>query len=72
MSLFRKSKKAGNNRQDELAGRMAKAIICQQTRIAAYLNHRTRNWSVKTSLYLLLVFCVVFVAINTYLIIHSI
>jgi hypothetical protein len=72
MSLFRKSKKVDNKRQEVLASRMAKAIICRQTLIAAYLNHKTRNWSEKTSLYLLLVFCVVFAAINTYLITQSI
>lgn len=72
MKLFRKNRKAGNPRQEELAGRIAGSIIERQTRIAAYLNGKTRHFSRRQMLLLLIVFCLLFAAVNLYLLIGSI
>ena len=72
MKLFSKNK-AGNDssRKEELASKIATGIIKTQTRIADYLNGKTKNLSGKAKLTLLILFCILFAATNIYLIIYS-
>lgn len=72
MKLFRKNKTATGPRQEELAGRIAGRIVRFQSRIADYLNSRTRHFTRRSKLLLLIVLCLLFAAINLYLLIHSI
>jgi hypothetical protein len=72
MRLFRKNKIAGHPRQDDLAGRIAGRIISVQERLASCLNSKTRHLSRRTKLLLLIVFCLLFAAVNLWLLIGSI
>lgn len=72
MKLFRKNRKAGNPRQEAIAEGIAAGIIRYQRQLAAYLNRRAQHLSLKTRLILLILFCLLFAAINLYLLIHSI
>lgn len=73
MSLFgQRPEKNSNPRHKALADSIAGRIIRGQTRIAAYLNGKAIHLSAKARLLLLIVFCILFAAINGYLLIHSI
>lgn len=72
MKLFRKSKAAVNPRQEELAGRIAGRILSIQSRLAAYLNAKTRHFTRRRMLLALILFCLLFAAINGWLLINSI
>lgn len=72
MKLFRKRQTAVSPKQEELAAGIAEKIIRWQTKAADYLNGKAVHLSAKTRLFLLILFCVLFAAINLYLLIHSI
>ncbi|MFC4212447.1 hypothetical protein ACFOWA_14705 [Pedobacter lithocola] len=72
MRLFRKRQTAVNPKQEELAAGIARKIIGLQTKAADHLNGKAANLSAKSRLFLLILFCVLFAAINLYLLIHSI
>lgn len=72
MKLFQKRQTAVNPKQEELAAGIAGTIIGLQTKAAEYLNGKTAHLSAKTRLFLLILFCVLFAAVNLYLLIHSI
>ncbi|MGY4539444.1 hypothetical protein ACVW0P_003878 [Mucilaginibacter sp. UYNi724] len=72
MKLFRKKLLAVNAKQEELAAGIARKIIGLQTKAADYLNGKAAHLSAKSRLFLLILFCVLFAAINLYLLIHSI
>ncbi|WP_344672847.1 hypothetical protein [Sphingobacterium kyonggiense] len=72
MKLFRKNKADVNPKREELAGRIAGRIIGTQSRLAAYLNSRTRHLTCRRKLLLLIVFCLLFAAANLWLLIGSI
>lgn len=72
MKLFRRNTTNSNPRQEELAGSIAGRLIYWQTKAADYLNGRTKHLSAKTRLVLLILFCILFAAINLYLLFHSI
>lgn len=59
-------------KQEKLAAGIAGNIIRWQTRIAVYLNSKTKDLSGKSLLILLILFCALFAAINLYLLIQSI
>jgi hypothetical protein len=72
MNLFRKKQGDSNIRQEETAGKIAARIIRVQTRMADYLNSKTRNLSAQAKLMLFVLFCAAFAAINLYLLIQAI
>ncbi len=72
MKLFRKNKTATGPRQEELAGRIAGRIVSIQERLATCLNNKTRHFSRRRKLMLLIVFCLLFAAVNFWLLIGSI
>ncbi|MFC3559492.1 hypothetical protein [Pedobacter jamesrossensis] len=72
MKLFRKKPLAVNVKQEELAAGIAGKIIRWQTKAADYLNGKSAHLSAKARLVMLILFCVLFAAINLYLLIHSI
>lgn len=72
MRLFQNTKKAANPEQEELAAGIATKIISWQTKLADHLNGKTAKLSPKARLLLLLVFCIMFAAVNLYLLLHSI
>ncbi len=72
MRLFKRKNLPVNTKQEELAAGIAVRIIRWQTQIARYLNGKTKDLSAKAGLTLLILFCVLFGAINLYLLIHSI
>ena len=72
MRLFRKKPGAVNVKQEELAANIAGRIIRWQTRAADYLNGKTAYLSPKAKLFILILFCALFAAINLYLLINSI
>ncbi|MES2458250.1 MAG: hypothetical protein V4594_22015 [Bacteroidota bacterium] len=72
MRLFRRKQIAVNPKQEELASTIAGSIIGLQTKAAGYLNSKTAHLSAKTRLLMLILFCVLFAAINLYLLINSI
>lgn len=59
-------------KQEELAAGIAGMITRLQTRTSDYLNGKTAHLSAKARLFLLILFCVLFAAINLYLLIQSI
>lgn len=61
-----------NPRQTAFAERIASGIIRRQTRMAAYLNHKTQHWNRSSKLIALLLFCVLFGGLCFYFIIKSI
>ncbi|MGN8068403.1 hypothetical protein [Mucilaginibacter sp. 22184] len=72
MKLFRKNRTATGPKQEELAGKIAGRIVRLQVRIAGYLNNRTKHFTRKRKLLLLIVFCLLFAAVNLWLLISSI
>jgi hypothetical protein len=70
MRIFKKQA-AASPKQEELAGRIAGSIIRRQIQIAGYLNGKTKHLSGQRKLLWLILFCVVFAAINIYLLINS-
>ncbi|EHQ25490.1 hypothetical protein [Mucilaginibacter paludis] len=72
MKLLRKRQTAVSPKQEELAAGIAGTIIGLQTKAADYLNEKASHLSGKARLFMLILFCVVFTAINLYLLIHSI
>ena len=73
MKLFGKKKRTVHRpRQEELAGRIAGRIVRVQQRMADYLNGWTRHLSHRWKLLYLLLFCLLFTAINLWLPIGSI
>lgn len=71
MRILRKKKVIGNAtiQQDELARRIAKAIIRAQTCLADYLNAKTNSLTSKQKLILYAAFTTLFAAINIYILI---
>jgi hypothetical protein len=73
MRLFRnRNQKAVNPRQEKLAAGIAGKIISWQRKTADHLNGQAAGLSPKGILLLLILFCVLFAAVNLYLLIHSI
>ncbi len=72
MRLFRnRNQKAVNPKQEELAAGIASKIISWQRKTADHLNAKTAQLSPKLRLLLLILFCVLFAAVNLYLLIQS-
>lgn len=72
MKLFRKRQTAVSPKQEELAADIAEKIIGWQTKAADYLKGKAAHLSPKAKLFLLILFCAMFAAVNLYLLIHSI
>ncbi|HEK19748.1 MAG TPA: hypothetical protein ENO28_04770 [Bacteroidetes bacterium] len=72
MRLFQKRQTAVNQKQEELASTIAGTILGLQTTAADYLNGKAAHLSGKARLFMLILFCVLFAAINLYLLINSI
>lgn len=72
MRLFKRKILPVNTKQEELAVNIAGKIIKWQTKAANYLNGKAKDLPAKSRLMLLIVFCVLFAAINLFLLIHSI
>jgi hypothetical protein len=73
MRLFKRKKRTTTNLKAEaLAARVAGHIIRRQTKIANYLNRKTQHWNQASKFVALLLFCLLFGGICTYLIIKSI
>lgn len=73
MKLSHKIKAVKTNyREEELAGSIALGIISVQKRVADWLNTKAKKLSGDVTMVLLILFCVLFAAINSYLIIYSI
>ena len=67
------NKKHANNeiRKDAIAMRIADKIVKAQEKVAKYLNNQVNVLSLIGRLLLLILFCIVFTAVNLYLLIHS-
>jgi hypothetical protein len=70
MKIFKNIKERMNS--DGLAQKIAGNIVDRQSRIANYLNGKTRHLSGKRLLLALIGFCVVFGSYCLYLLIHAI
>lgn len=72
MKLFRKNGASGNPGTEELAGRIAGRIVRIQHRLADYLNAKAAGVDNDRKRLYLILFCLLFAAVNAWLLINSI
>lgn len=72
MRLFRSNKQNISPVDETLSGKLVGHLLKQQSRIAGWLNYKTKSFSSKTWLVLLILFCLIVGSTCLYLIITSI